>query len=396
MVQQKLVSSEKTNEKEKICRDEPELRFPEFNNKWKIIKIEDNATIKGRIGWKNLKSEEYTDEGPYLIAGKHINNGIINWDECDHITNERYLESPEIALKKGDIIFSKDGSLGNPALIKNLDFEATINGTMMLVRLNQNKINPNYFYQVLNSDYFFRLLHLLKSGSSIPHIFQRDMVNFKFPTCSLDEQVKIATFLEKIDKKIELLEKKLVLYQQLEAEWRKILFKDIELNSKFFTVNEIFKVISSKRFQIKNSEIKDKGKIPVLTQGKDKAGYFDNAAKLCNIFPIILFGDHTTHLQYINYPFIVAGDGIKLLQSRKENTNMKYLYYALKNYNISPEGYKRHYSILKEVELPIPSDFNQENIVLILNSLENKINLLKDFNKEFKLLKKGLLQKMFI
>ena len=140
MVQKQIVSSEKTNKDENVYQDKPELRFPEFTDSWKIIKIEDNAIIKGRIGWKNLKSEEYTDEGPYLIAGKHIKNGIINWDECDHITIERYDESPEIALKDGDIIFSKDGSLGNPALIRNIGFEATINGTMMLVRLDQNKI----------------------------------------------------------------------------------------------------------------------------------------------------------------------------------------------------------------------------------------------------------------
>ena len=105
----------------------------------------------------------------------------------------------------GDVIFSKDGSLGNPALIKYLPHESTINGTMMLVRVNSN-ISPNFFYQVLNSDYFFRLLHVLKSGSSIPHIFQRDMNNFKFKIpIKIKEQEMIADFLELIDNKINLL-----------------------------------------------------------------------------------------------------------------------------------------------------------------------------------------------
>ena len=126
---------------------------------------------------------------------------------------ERYDESPEIALKIGDVIFSKDGSLGNPALIKELPDKATINGTMMLVRLHE-KITPNFFYQVLNSDSFFRLLHILKSGSSIPHIFQRDMENFKFKVPqSLDEQNKISNFLESVDEKIELLKQKQEYYQ---------------------------------------------------------------------------------------------------------------------------------------------------------------------------------------
>ena len=121
---------------------------------------------------------------------------------------ERYDESPEIALKSGDVIFSKDGSLGNPALIRELPDKATINGTMMLVRLH-DKVTPNFFYQVLNSDSFLRLLHVLKSGSSIPHIFQRDMENFKFKIPqSLKEQNQISSFLEVVDEKIGLLKKK--------------------------------------------------------------------------------------------------------------------------------------------------------------------------------------------
>ena len=116
-------------------RNVPKLRFKGFNDEWKIDKLNENTYIKGRIGWKNLKQEEYTLKGPYLIAGKHINEGIINWDKCDHISEERYEESMEIALKDDDIIFSKDGSIGNPALIQNLKVKATINGTMMLIRL---------------------------------------------------------------------------------------------------------------------------------------------------------------------------------------------------------------------------------------------------------------------
>ena len=172
----------------------PKLRFKEFSGDWELATLGDSAYIKGRIGWKNLKQEEYTEEGPYLIAGKHISNGIIDWNKCDHISMERYDESPEIALKNNDIIFSKDGSLGNPAIIENLMSEATINGTMMLVRLDNTFIYPKYFYYILNSIYFEKLISELKSGSSIPHIFQRDIVSFKFPITEIKEQEKIASF----------------------------------------------------------------------------------------------------------------------------------------------------------------------------------------------------------
>ena len=139
----------------------------------------DSAIIKGRLGWKSLKQEEYLEEGPSMIAGRHISNGIIKWGEVDHIPMWRYDESPEIMLQNGDVIFSKDGSLGNPALIDNLTVLATINSTMMLVRVDKT-LNSAFFHQILTSDIFKRLIYLKVSGSSIPHLFQADMNEFIF------------------------------------------------------------------------------------------------------------------------------------------------------------------------------------------------------------------------
>ena len=184
----------------------PKLRFKEFTDEWKNKKLDKTTYIKARIGWKNLKASEYVSFGIPMIAGQHIKQGKILWDKADFITNERYEESPEIQLKINDIIFSKDGSLGNPAIIKNLPQKATINGTMMLIRLNytNDNVSPNYFYQICTSQYFQKMISLIKSGGTIPHIFQRDIINFSFPIPkTLEEQEKIADFLSTVDKKIE-------------------------------------------------------------------------------------------------------------------------------------------------------------------------------------------------
>ena len=184
----------------------PKLRFKEFTDEWQIKKLDKNTYIKARVGWKNLKASEYVSSGIPMIAGQHIKQGKILWDKVDFITNERYDESPEIQLKNNDIIFSKDGSLGNPAIIKNMPKKATINGTMMLIRLNyiNDNVSPNYFYQICNSQYFKKMVSLIKSGGTVPHIFQRDIINFTFPIPkTLEEQEKIANFLSIVDKKVE-------------------------------------------------------------------------------------------------------------------------------------------------------------------------------------------------
>lgn len=197
----------------------PEIRLDGFEGEWENIRLGDCAIIKGRLGWKSLKQEEYTEVGPSMIAGKHIKNGVIDWGEVDHIPQWRYDESPDIMLENGDIIFSKDGSLGNPALVSNLKGEATINSTMMLVRLDK-KISSQFFYQVLTSSVFQKLIYLKVSGSSIPHLFQADMQDFKFYAPSIEEQQAIGAYFSNLDNLINSHQEKI---SQLETLKKKLL-----------------------------------------------------------------------------------------------------------------------------------------------------------------------------
>lgn len=197
----------------------PEIRLEGFEGEWENIRLGDCAIIKGRLGWKSLKQEEYTEVGPSMIAGKHIKNGVIDWGEVDHIPQWRYDESPDIMLENGDIIFSKDGSLGNPALVSNLKGEATINSTMMLVRL-EKKVSSQFFYQVLTSSVFQKLIYLKVSGSSIPHLFQADMQDFRFFAPCIEEQQAIGTYFSNLDSLISAHQEKIY---QLETLKKKLL-----------------------------------------------------------------------------------------------------------------------------------------------------------------------------
>ncbi len=181
---------------------------------WDCVNLGDVALIKGRIGWKGLKKDEYTSNGPFLIAGKHIKSSVIDWNICDHISEERYVESMEIALENGDTILTKDGSIGNPAFVDNLPGRATINSTMLLVRADGRFIPKFVFFQ-FQSKNFNRLVREKLSGSSIPHIFQRDMVSFNIPLPPLPEQQKIAEILTTVDDKISSIEERIQQTEQL-------------------------------------------------------------------------------------------------------------------------------------------------------------------------------------
>lgn len=173
-----------------------------MSEKWPEEELGKHAYIKGRIGWRGLKASEYKSDGPFLIAGNHIKNGQVEWSDCDHINMSRYNESWEIALKEKDIILTKDGTIGRVAIIKSLPGPATINSTMMLVRVSP-PLTAEFIYHYLNSDSFQKLVEDRVSGSSIPHIFQQDMKKLKTPVPSKFEQLRIAQILDTIDEAIQ-------------------------------------------------------------------------------------------------------------------------------------------------------------------------------------------------
>ncbi|QXP85576.1 restriction endonuclease subunit S [Methylococcus sp. Mc7] len=169
-----------------------------MSERWQTDPLGKYCYIKARIGWRGLAASEYRESGPFLIAGKHIESGRIDWDATDHISEFRYNESSEIALAEGDVILSKDGTIGRVARIDSLPGKATINGTMMLVRPVRG-IDYRFLYHVLNGAEFKKLIDDKVSGSSIPHIFQRDMVTLPVSFPPIAHQTKLAEVLDTLD-----------------------------------------------------------------------------------------------------------------------------------------------------------------------------------------------------
>ena len=170
---------------------------------WEVKKLGENALIKARIGWRGLSAREYTKDGPLLVAGTHIRGTQIDWKSCDHISEFRYEESPEIQLRDGDVILSKDGTLGRIGIVERLPGKATINGTMMLVRPNHCVFEPKFLYFYLQGRNFRNFINEKVCGSSVPHIFQRDMVSLLAPRPAFWEQRKIGAILASVDDAID-------------------------------------------------------------------------------------------------------------------------------------------------------------------------------------------------
>lgn len=172
---------------------------------WEIKEFSKVLKIKGRIGWKGYTRQDLVDEGPFVIGGKEINSTrYLNLDEAKHLSREKFGESPEIKLKKDDILLVTRGNLGEVGFFDGSINEATINPSLVI--LSEFIEEPLFLFYYLLSSQGNKNIMGLRSGSSVPAIYQAPLKKIKYPSPPISEQKAIAKILSDLDSKIELLQ----------------------------------------------------------------------------------------------------------------------------------------------------------------------------------------------
>jgi type I restriction enzyme, S subunit len=181
----------------------------EIPKDWKVENILDNSTLKARIGWQGLTTAEYLDNGSYyLVTGTDFKKGKVAWDNCVFVDRKRYAQDTYIQLRLGDVLVTKDGTIGKIAYIDMLPCPATLNSGVFVIRPKGRAYYPLFLYYVLTSSYFTRFLNKLAAGSTINHLYQKDFASFNFIVPEYSEQEKIAAALFEIDQEVGALERK--------------------------------------------------------------------------------------------------------------------------------------------------------------------------------------------
>ena len=133
---------------------------------------------------------------------------------------------------------------------------------------------------------------------------------------------------------------------------------------------EIFEDRTKAGTKIKTNEYHETGSHIIIDQGQEQiAGYTDLEDGLFTEVPAIVFGDHTRIVKYVDKPFFLGADGIKVLRCLLSNANYKYLYYALKYVKVPNTGYNRHFRLLKEVKIEYPDSKRQTYVVETLDKV---------------------------
>ncbi|VTS66445.1 type I restriction enzyme, S subunit [Streptococcus dysgalactiae subsp. equisimilis] len=150
--------------------------------------------------------------------------------------------------------------------------------------------------------------------------------------------------------------------------------------------------------KLQSSSYRTQGKFPIIDQSQELiCGWTDDeSAVIDESLPLIVFGDHTCALKFVEKPFAQGADGIKILKA-KPSISAEYLFHSLSHRPLAMEDYKRHYSILKEraVVFPDIKSGEQHKIADCLSSLDELITAETQKLDTLKTHKKGLMQQLF-
>lgn len=165
--------------------------------------------------------------------------------------------------------------------------------------------------------------------------------------------------------------------------WKKISFEDSIVKVKYTT-------------KIPSNDYLKQGLYPIVSQEEGLiSGYWDNANDVFKVStPVVIFGDHTRILKYVDFDFVLGADGVKILQPIK-SIDAKFFKLYLESCKIPSLGYSRHYKLLKELQVPIPPREEQERIVAELDCLSGVIEKKREQLKQLDALAQSIFYQMF-
>ena len=192
-----------------LCKEKSK-KFRYIKNAWEQRKLSEIATMHARIGWQNLRTSEFLDNGDYmLITGTDFMDGAVNFDTCHYVERERYEQDKHIQIRNGSILITKDGTLGKVAYIQGLTMPATLNAGVFNVEIRDEKeVDNRYLFQYLKAPFLMDYVDKKATGGTIKHLNQNILVDFPVVLPQKDEQAKIGEYFLGIDNLITLHQRK--------------------------------------------------------------------------------------------------------------------------------------------------------------------------------------------
>lgn len=368
---------------------------------WDVENISELSKLKARIGWQGLTTAEYLDDGAYyLVTGTDFQNGRINWDTCNFVEKIRFDQDKHIQLVLGDVLVTKDGTIGKVAFINRLPLPATLNSGIFVIRPKIDSCSQRYLFYIFNSNYFNVFLNQLAAGSTISHLYQKDFINFKFPIPKdKTEQTAITSVFSDVDTLIQnqerLIEKKKNIKQ---GAMQELLTgrKRLPGFSNKWNTKELGRVLKVRHGKSQKNVAVVNGKYPILATG----GEIGRTDEYLYDKPSVLIGRKGTIdiPQYMDTPFWTV-DTLFYTEIHNGN-NAKFLFYKFQlidwyAYNEASGVPSLNAKTIEGIKVKLPPDqLEQTAIADVLSAMDAEIEKLESQLNKYRNIKQGMMQNL--
>ena len=380
----------------------PKLRFPEFRDdpKWDLQTLSCASDVNpSNVGLPKLFI--------YIDLESVKSSMLIKRNQ---ITRDAAPSRAQRLLRRKDIIYQTV----RPYQRNNLFFDIH-DGYEYVASTGYAQLRahecPEFLYQLLYTDSFVNSVLARCTGSNYPAINPSDLASIHVALPRKPEQQKIADCLGSLDELIAAEGRKLEAVRQHKQGLMQQLFPQPgetvpQLRFPEFvqgagwehaTVAELVETVTPPKKLTTSTYVAD-GRFPIIDQSQSYiCGWTnDDEAVITRPLPVIVFGDHTCVLKFVNRKFAQGADGIKILTASRRVSPL-FLYHQLTYRPVVTKEYKRHFSELKEkvVCFPDPKSGEQQKIADCLSSLDDLIAAEGRMLDALRHHKQGLMQQLF-
>lgn len=397
-----------------------------MSEKW--IKFRFGASGSSYGGLVNKCSDDFGQGKPF-VTYMNVFSNCKTKDDCFEFVDIG-LHEHQNAICKGDVLFTTSSEtpdeVGMSSVVTFDPQESVyLNSFCFGFRFSEStNLDPNFSAYLFRGRSVRNFMSMIAQGSTRYNLPKRYLFKdlYLIVPADISTQRHIAEVLSTCDEVIEQSERAAAKYRQIKAGMLKdLLTRGIDNRGKMrpppSVAPELYKDSELgpiprewkvKKFEdvlvddtkccekIQTSEYGITGEIPVVDQSQNYiSGYVDAEYAVYDKVPVIIFGDHTRVLKYVDFNFVLGADGAKVLQLNDKAVSLRYLYYYLIQNPVPNTGYNRHFSWLRKMQIAIPSNLaEQRAIAERLAAVDERIAAEMKAAEKYRKVKAGLMEKL--
>jgi len=324
------------------------------------------------IRGNGLQKSDLREEGvPAIHYGQiHTHYGV--WSTEAKSFTEEAIASKLRHAHPGDLLIattSEDDAAVAKATAWLGATDVVLSGDAYIYR---HELDPKYVSYFFQSTSFQDQKRRFISGTKVRRVAGDSLAKIQIPVPPIEIQREIVRVLDKFTQLEEELEAELEARRAQYEHYVHALFAGID-DSPTVPIGRLLMPVSIPR-GVKRSAYGAGKNIPIIDQGQSSiAGYTDDESLRVRGDQHIVFGDHTRVVKWVDHDFAPGADGTKVFRAR-QGVLPRYAYFAFKQLNIPSRGYNRHWTVARDMEVPLPALERQHEIVRILDNFDALVN----------------------